>query len=96
MSWTMDKVREILMLVAAAMAVFSLIFAVYQAMTENLASAGVLSGIFLVCVLVVFLPRLEVSKHGELKPIWSVLSTRPMRLSQSCGSSQSLTQRASI
>src|SRR5215831_5905020 len=67
MSWAMEKIREILMFVAAAMAVFSLICAVYQAMSDKLASAGVLSGIFLVCVLVVFLPRLEVLEAWGIK-----------------------------
>lgn len=58
----MDKVRDIVLYVAAAFAIFSLICAVYQAMNERLSSAGVLAGIFFVCTMIVFIPRLEVLK----------------------------------
>ena len=55
------------MLFSAAMAVFALICAVYQAMYERNGSATVLGGIFLVCVLVVFLPKLEVLEAWGVK-----------------------------
>jgi hypothetical protein len=58
----MDKLRDILMMVAGAFAIFSLILAVYQAMQKELASAGLLATIFLVCTLIVFIPQLEVLK----------------------------------
>ncbi|MHC4045360.1 hypothetical protein [Bradyrhizobium sp. 23AC] len=63
----MDKIREILLYVAAAMAVFALICAVYQAMNDKVASAGLLSAIFLVCVLVVYLPKLEILEAWGVK-----------------------------
>lgn len=63
----MDRVRDILLFFAAAMAVFALLCSVYQAMNDKVASAGLLSGIFLVCVLVVFLPRLEVLEAWGIK-----------------------------
>lgn len=63
----MDRIRDILLFFAAAMAVFSLLCAVYQAMNDRIASATLLSGVFLVCVLVVFLPRLEVLEAWGIK-----------------------------
>lgn len=63
----MDKIREILLYFAAAMAVFALICAVYQAMNDKVASAGLLSAIFLVCVLVVYLPKLEILEAWGVK-----------------------------
>lgn len=63
----MDKVRDILLFFSAAMAVFSLICAVYQAMNDKVASAIALAGMFLVCVLVVFLPKLEVLEAFGVK-----------------------------
>lgn len=63
----MDKIRDILLFFAAAMAVFALICAVYQAMHEKNGSATVLATIFLVCVLVVFLPKLEVLEAWGVK-----------------------------
>jgi hypothetical protein len=58
----MDKIRDIVTLVVGAFAIFSLILAVYQSMQKELASAGLLAAIFLVCTLIVFIPQLEVLK----------------------------------
>lgn len=55
----MEKLREIVTMVAGAFAIFSIILAVYQAMQKEIASAGLLATIFLVCTLVVFIPQLE-------------------------------------
>lgn len=63
----MDKIREILLFFSAAMAVFAMICAVYQAMHERNSSATVLGGLFLVSVLVVFLPKLEVLEAWGVK-----------------------------
>ncbi|UPJ68110.1 hypothetical protein [Bradyrhizobium sp. 191] len=63
----MDKIREILLYFVAAMAIFALICAVYQAMNEKVAAGGLLSAIFLVCVLVVFLPKLEILEAWGVK-----------------------------
>jgi hypothetical protein len=63
----MEKIRDILLFFAAAMAVFALLCAVYQAMNDRVASASLLSAIFLVCVLVVFLPKLEVLEAWGIK-----------------------------
>jgi hypothetical protein len=58
----MDRVREIFLYFVAALAMLSLLCAVYQAMNDKLMSAGVLGTIFLVSALVLFIPRLEVLK----------------------------------
>jgi hypothetical protein len=59
---TMDRIREILLYVAAAFAIFSIICAVFQAMNDRLGSAGVLAALFVACTMIVFLPQLEVFK----------------------------------
>jgi hypothetical protein len=58
----MDRIRDILLYVAAAFAMLSFACAVYQAMNEKLASAGVLAAISVACTLLVFFPKLEVFK----------------------------------
>ncbi|KZD22805.1 hypothetical protein [Tardiphaga robiniae] len=63
----MDKVREILLFFAATMAVFALICALYQAMNDRVSAAALLSTIFLVCVLVVYLPKLEILEAWGVK-----------------------------
>lgn len=63
----MDRIREILLYFVAAMAIFALICAVYQAMNDKIASAGLLSTIFLVCILVVYLPKLEILEAWGVK-----------------------------
>src|SRR5262245_48985284 len=56
----MDRVREIFLYFVAAVAMFSLLCAVYQAMNDKLWSA--IGAIFLVSALVFYLPHLEVLK----------------------------------
>jgi len=58
----MDKVRDILLFFVAAMAVFALLGAVYQAFNNEKGSAITLGSLFLVGTLVVFLPQLEFIK----------------------------------
>jgi hypothetical protein len=58
----MDRVREIFLYFVAAVAMFSLLCAVYQAMNDKLWSATTLGTIFLVSALVFYLPHLEVLK----------------------------------
>lgn len=63
----MDKVRKIVLLFAAAMAIFSLICSVYQAMNDRNISSGVLAGIFLASTFVAFLPKLEILEAFGVK-----------------------------
>jgi hypothetical protein len=58
----MDRLREIFLYFVAALAMLSLLCAVYQAMNNSLRSAGVLATIFLVSALIVFIPQLEMLK----------------------------------
>jgi hypothetical protein len=58
----MDRVRDIFLYFVAALTMFSLLCAVYQAMNDRLGSAGTLAVIFLVGALIVFIPQLEVLK----------------------------------
>jgi hypothetical protein len=55
----MDKLKEIFTYFLAAMAMLSLLCAVYEAMNQRLASAGVLGGIFLAAAFLIYLPQLE-------------------------------------
>jgi hypothetical protein len=58
----MDRVREIFLYFVAALAMFSLLCAVYQAMNDKLWSATTLGSIFLVAALILYIPNLEVLK----------------------------------
>jgi hypothetical protein len=58
----MDRLREIFLYAVAALALFALLGAVYQAMNRQLGSAATLGAIFLVGALIVFIPQLEVLK----------------------------------
>jgi hypothetical protein len=58
----MDKMKDLLGYFLAAMAMFALLCAIYEAMNQRIASAGLLSGLFLVAVLLFYLPQLEVIK----------------------------------
>jgi hypothetical protein len=58
----MDRIRDILLYVAAAFAMLSFACAVYQAMNDKLTSAGVLAAISVACTLLVFFPKLEMFK----------------------------------
>jgi hypothetical protein len=63
----MDRIRDILLFFAAGMAIFALTCSIYQAMNDKVASATLLAGVFLVCVLVVYLPRLEILEAWGIK-----------------------------
>ncbi|WP_245448792.1 hypothetical protein [Bradyrhizobium ottawaense] len=58
----MDKVRDIFSYFAAAMSIFALLGAVYQAFNDQKGSALTLGTIFLVGALIVFLPQVEFIK----------------------------------
>lgn len=63
----MDRVREIFLYFVAALAMFSLLCAVYQGMNDKKGSAITLAAIFLVCALIVFLPKLDVLEAFGVK-----------------------------
>lgn len=58
----MDRLREIFLYAVAALSLFALLCAVYQAMNRQTGSAATLAGVFLVTSLIVFIPQLEVLK----------------------------------
>jgi len=58
----MDKVRDIFSYFVAAMSIFAMLGAVYQAFNDQKASAVTLGTIFLVGALIVFLPQVEFIK----------------------------------
>jgi hypothetical protein len=63
----MDRIRDIFLYFVAALAMFSLLCAIYQAMNDKNVSAGTLGGIFLVSALIVFIPQLEVLKAWRVE-----------------------------
>jgi hypothetical protein len=58
----LDKLREIILFVAGLVALGSLVMAVYEGFSQRLWSATFLSGLALACIMVVYLPQLEVLK----------------------------------
>lgn len=58
----MDRVREILLFVAAIIAVFSFVFAVYEGANQRVPSATFLGALAIACTFLVFMPKLEVFK----------------------------------
>lgn len=58
----MDRVREILLFVAAIIAVFSFILAAYEGANQRVPSATFLGGLAIACTFLVFMPQLEVFK----------------------------------
>jgi len=58
----MDRVREIFLYFVAALSMFAMLCAVYQAMNGKNGSALTLGGLFLVGALIVFIPQLEALK----------------------------------
>ena len=58
----LEKMRDVLLYVAAAFAMFSIACAVYQAMNKELAAASVLAAMGVALTMIVFLPKLEVFK----------------------------------
>jgi hypothetical protein len=60
--YAMDRLKEIISYFLAAMAMLSLLCAVYESMNQRLGSAGVLAGIFVASAFLVYLPQLETFK----------------------------------
>ena len=58
----MDRLKEIFAYFLAAMAMFALLCAVYEAMNQRLASSGVLAGIFVAAALLMYLPQMGTFK----------------------------------
>jgi hypothetical protein len=58
----MDKMKDLLGYFLAAMAMFALLCAIYEAMNQRIEAALALGGLFLVAVLLFYLPQLEVIK----------------------------------
>ena len=58
----MDRLKEIFAYFLAAMAMFSLLCAVYQEMNDRLSSAGLLAGIFVATAILLYLPDVETFK----------------------------------
>jgi hypothetical protein len=58
----MEKMKDLLGYFLAAMAMFALLCAIYEAMNQRISSAGLLGGLSLVAVLLFYLPQLEVIK----------------------------------
>jgi hypothetical protein len=58
----MDRLRDIVLFVSGAMAIVSVILALYEGFNQRLASAAFLGGLFVACTLMVFLPKLEMFK----------------------------------
>jgi hypothetical protein len=58
----MDRVRDILLYFVAALAMFALLCAVYQAMQNQNWSATVLGALFVACVMIVYINQLELLK----------------------------------
>jgi hypothetical protein len=60
--FSMDRMKDLLSFVIAAMAMVSLILAVYEAWGQRTASAIILAGIFIVGTFLFYLPQLETLK----------------------------------
>jgi hypothetical protein len=58
----MERLRDIVLFVSGAMAIVSVILALYEGFNQRLASAAFLGALFLACTFMVFLPKLEVFK----------------------------------
>jgi hypothetical protein len=58
----MERLRDIVLFVSGAMAIVSVILALYEGFNQRLASAAFLGALFVACTLMVFLPKLEVFK----------------------------------
>lgn len=63
----MERVRDIFLYFVAALAMFALLCAVYQAMNDKKASAITLAAIFFVCAMIVFIPKLDVLEAWGVK-----------------------------
>ena len=58
----MDRLRDIVLFVAGIVAIGSLIMAAFEGFNQRIPSAGFLTGLGLLCTLILFIPRLEVLK----------------------------------
>jgi hypothetical protein len=58
----LERLRDIVLFVSGAMAIVSVILALYEGFNQRLASAGFLGALFMACAFMVFLPKLEVFK----------------------------------
>jgi hypothetical protein len=58
----MERLRDIVLFVSGAMAIVSIILALYEGFNQRVTSAMFLGGLFVACTLMVFLPKLEVFK----------------------------------
>jgi hypothetical protein len=58
----MERLRDIVLFVSGAMAIVSVILALYEGFNQRVTSAMFLGGLFVACTLMVFLPKLEVFK----------------------------------
>jgi hypothetical protein len=67
MGEAMDRVREIVLFVAAVIAVFAFIAAVYQSVNEKLGSAALCAGMAVAFTLMDFLPKLEIFEAFGVK-----------------------------
>jgi hypothetical protein len=65
----MERVRDIFLYFVAALAMFALLCAVYQAMNDKKGSALTLGTIFLVSALIVFIPKLDVLEAWGVKAV---------------------------
>lgn len=60
-----ERMKDLLSFVIAAMAMVSLVCAVYQGMNDRIASAGVLAGVFFLATALFYLPQLDtLSAYG--------------------------------
>jgi hypothetical protein len=58
----MDRLRDVVLFVSGAMAIVSVILALYEGFNQRLPSAAFLGTLFVACTFMVFLPKLEVFK----------------------------------
>ena len=58
----MERLRDIVLFVSGAMAIVSVILALYEGFNQRLGSATFLGALFVACTFIVFLPKLEVFK----------------------------------
>ncbi len=58
----MERLRDIVLFVSGAMAIVSVILALYEGFNQRVTSAAFLGGLFIACTFMVFLPKLEVFK----------------------------------
>jgi hypothetical protein len=58
----LDRLRDIVLFIAGAMAIVSLILSLYEGFNQRIGTASFLAGLFVASTLIVFLPKLEVFK----------------------------------